>query len=169
MKLRILLTALIVTSLSGHLMASDAIVVPRPVPFADSALIAAKIKAECVIQTQLADYIAEYAREKNITVTFADSTNADAEGQVLDIKITDAVSDGNPFIGHRKSTTVTGTLYRNGEVIGNFNARRNSMGGAFAGYKGSCSVLGRTVKVLGQDIAGWLAAPTKDAMLGDLG
>lgn len=169
MKFRTLLIALIGTSLSGNLLAADPITVPRPVPFADSALIAAKIKTECVIQTQLADYIAEFAREKNIAVKFADSTTPDAEGQVLDIKITDAVSDGNPFIGHRKSTTVTGTLYRNGEVIGNFNARRNSMGGAFAGYKGSCSVLGRTVKVLGKDIAGWLAAPSKDAMLGDLG
>jgi len=29
-------------------------------------------------------------------------------------------------------------------------------------------VLGRTVKVLGQDIAKWLKSPTMDAQLGDL-
>jgi hypothetical protein len=42
------------------------------------------------------------------------------------------------------------------------------MGGAFGGFKGNCSVLGRTVRALGEDIAGWLAQPGKDGMLGDL-
>jgi hypothetical protein len=41
------------------------------------------------------------------------------------------------------------------------------MGGAFAGFKGSCSVLGRTVEALGEDIGGWLAAPRDGASLGD--
>jgi len=42
------------------------------------------------------------------------------------------------------------------------------MGGAFGGFKGNCSVLGRTVKALGEDIAGWLTHPDKDGLLGDL-
>ena len=42
------------------------------------------------------------------------------------------------------------------------------MGGAFAGYKGSCSVLGRTVKAMGKDVAQWLKAPTDEAALGDM-
>jgi hypothetical protein len=41
------------------------------------------------------------------------------------------------------------------------------MGGAFAGYKGSCSVLGRTIKAIGKDVAEWMKAPSKDAQLGD--
>jgi hypothetical protein len=41
--------------------------------------------------------------------------------------------------------------------------------GMVAGYKGSCSVLGRTARALGEDIAKWLAAPSMDALLGDLG
>lgn len=169
MKHRILLAGVVAGLLSGGAWAADSITVPRPVPFADGSIIAQKIKTECVIQTQLADYIAEYAREKSIDIKHASEVQSEASGQVLDIQIKDSVSDGNPFVGHRKSTTVVGTLYRDGEVIGNFTARRNSMGGAFAGYKGSCSVLGRTVKALGKDIAGWLVAPTRDAQLGDLG
>jgi hypothetical protein len=42
------------------------------------------------------------------------------------------------------------------------------MGGAFGGFKGSCSVLGRTVKALGKDIAQWLVQPAKGSQLGDL-
>ncbi|SFN55046.1 hypothetical protein SAMN05216289_13010 [Dokdonella immobilis] len=148
---------------------ADPLVIPRPVPYADDAVIAGKIKKECQIQEQLADYIEEYAREDHrLEVRFADSVQAQAAGLVLDVHIKDAVSEGNPFIGHRKSTTVIGKLYRDGELIGSFTGRRNSMGGMFAGYKGSCSVLGRTVRALGEDIAKWLAAPSMDALLGDL-
>ena len=156
--------------LAGGAIAADPILVAKPVPFADDAMIAGKIKKECDIQNQLADYLEEYAREEqDLEVKFASVLSTDASGTVLDLQIKDAVSEGNPFIGHRKSTLVAGKLYRDGELIGSFGARRNSMGGAFAGYKGSCSVLGRTVKALGKDIAEWLKSPTMDAQLGDLG
>ena len=156
--------------LAGNAIAADPILVAKPVPFADETIIAGKIKKECDIQNQLADYLEEYAREEQkIEVKFSSALNIEASGMVLDMQIKDAVSEGNPFIGHRKSTLVAGKLYRDGQLIGSFAARRNSMGGMFAGYKGSCSVLGRTVKSLGKDIAEWLKAPTMDAQLGDLG
>ncbi|MBL0162625.1 MAG: hypothetical protein IPP82_02930 [Xanthomonadales bacterium] len=155
---------------AGSAIAADPVLVAKPVPFADDAMIAGKIKKECDIQNQLVDYLAEYAREEQqIEVKFASVLSTDMPGLVLDMQIKDAVSEGNPFIGHRKSTLVAGKLYRDGELVGSFAARRNSMGGAFAGYKGSCSVLGRTVKALGKDIAEWLKSPTMDATLGDLG
>jgi hypothetical protein len=62
---------------------------------------------------------------------------------------------------------VSGTLYENGQKIASFKARRKSMGGAFAGYKGSCSVLGRTIDTMAEDIAGWLKAPVDGAKMGD--
>lgn len=159
-----------VSFMSTSAIAADAITMAKPVPYSDDAMIAGKIKKECDIQNQLAAYTEEYAREEQkLTVEFADSVQTDSPGMVLDVHIKDAVSAGNPFIGHRKSTLVTGTLYRDGAVIGSFVGRRNSMGGAFGGYKGSCSVLGRTVKALGKDIAEWLKSPTMDAQLGDLG
>jgi hypothetical protein len=55
---------------------------------------------------------------------------------------------------------------RSGQIAsaGSFRGER----GAFAGFKGSCSVLGHTVKALGSDIADWLVKPSEDADLGDL-
>ena len=40
-------------------------------------------------------------------------------------------------------------------------------GGAFGAFKGTCSIIGRCTKALGQDIATWLTAPTQNAEIGD--
>lgn len=138
------------------------------VPYADGAMIAGAVRRECQLGEKLSSFIDEYAREKGVSVTLEPTIATSAPGRVLQLEITDAVADGNAFIGHHTSTTVKGMLYQDGVQIGNFHGRRNSMGGAFGGFKGNCSVLGRTVKALGKDIDGWLANPGKDGMLGDL-
>jgi hypothetical protein len=156
--------------LAANAVAAGPITMAKPVPYEDDAVIAGKIKKECEIQDQLAAYTEEYAREEQkLEVKFVNAVQIDASGMILDVHIKDASSRGNAFTGHHKSTLVVGKLYQDGELIGSFTGRRDSMGGMFAGYKGSCSVLGRTVKALGKDIAEWLKAPTMDAQLGDLG
>lgn len=146
---------------------ADSITLPRSVPYAADSHIASNIKAECDLPNKLAAYLAEYAQEKRLETRIADEVSASDPGKVLVMEIEEAVSRGNAFIGHQKFTRARGTLYQDGQEIGNFIAQRYSMGGAFAGYKGSCSVLGRTVKAMGSDVAQWLTAPTKDAQLGD--
>lgn len=148
--------------------AADAVHVQRPVPFNEDADVPGAVKRECKLDEQLSDFVAQYAREKGMTVDFAPQVTATSPGQSLVMEITDVVSEGNAFLGHHKSVTVKGKLYRDGKLAGSFKGRRNSMGGAFGGFKGSCSVLGRSVKALGEDIAGWLVAPREDALLGDL-
>lgn len=149
-------------------IAAEPVQVPSKVPYAKNNDVAGKIKHECPINEQLAEFIVEYAGENKIATKTVDATDTTMSGRVLVVEITDAISRGNAFIGHRKSTTVHGALYQDGQKIGSFVGERDSMGGAFAGFKGSCSVLGRTVKALGRDIAQWLAKPTDNAQLGDL-
>jgi hypothetical protein len=140
----------------------------RDVPFAEGAEIQRKVREECVqLRTQLADFTREFGREAGVQVELADTVSTDAPGRVLQLEITEAVSLGNPFIGHQKFTRVRGELFEDGQRIAGFKGTRTSMGGAFGGYKGSCSVLGRTVKALGKDIAFWLADPKDGAELGD--
>ena len=169
MRIEKFILAVAAGSLSLAASAAEPVLMAKPVPFIDASLIAGNIKRECTIQDQLADYINEYAREHRIEVRFAAEVEPNAAAQVLDVRICESISQGNPFIGHRKSTTAVGKLSRDGALVASFTARRDSMGGMFAGYKGSCSVLGRTVKALGKDIAAWLLAPSMDAQLGDLG
>lgn len=160
-------TAFLLVAIVASSAASAATVyVPRPVPYDEDADIAGNIKRECRINEQLADYIREFAPAGTTIEFYTDAPPAD--GQVLDVVIRDAVSSGNAFVGHRKFVSVRGELRDGDAVTASFKGRRDSMGGMFAGYKGSCSVLGRTVKALGKDIGEWLASPSKDADLGDL-
>jgi hypothetical protein len=142
--------------------------VPRDIPWSEDAEIQRKVRDECVkLQGQLADYTQEFGREFGVDVTLADEVSADDAGRVLQMEIVEAVSLGNAFIGHRKYTRIRGTLFEDGQRVAAFQGMRTSMGGAFAGYKGSCSVLGRTVKALGKDVAMWLKDPKDEAELGD--
>ncbi|MCE5233283.1 MAG: hypothetical protein ABFC67_08325 [Mizugakiibacter sp.] len=168
MPYRILAAVLALTG-AASASAADAVVVPKPVPYAEDSDIAGNIKRECDLGNTLADYIREYADKHHVEVRFAPDAKPEAPGRVLAVEIRDAVSSGNAFLGHHKSTSVHGKLYQDGKLIGSFKDRRDSMGGAFAGFKGSCSVLGRTVKAIGEDVGAWLAQPTMDAELGDLG
>ena len=140
----------------------------RSVPYSDDAEVSKKVRNECVqLNTQLADFTKEFGREFGVEVALVDSVTSSMSGRVLMVEIVDAVSAGNAFIGHQKYSRIKGALYQDGEKVASFKGRRDSMGGAFGGYKGSCSVLGRTMKALGKDVAIWLKSPTDGAELGD--
>lgn len=134
-------------------------------PYDENAAIAQNIKDECTINKQLVDFIVEYANEMNIKVVATDAIPSG--GIELRVVIADAVSSGNAFIGHRKYSIVHGYLVKDKKRYSSFKAARMSGGGAFGGYKGSCAVLGRTVRAIGNDIALWLSSPIDGAKLGD--
>ncbi|WP_334177762.1 hypothetical protein [Pseudoxanthomonas sp.] len=140
---------------------------PRSMPFAENAIVAGNIKRECAIDTQLTQALVRFAAEGGHRIDLQDTLDT-ASGQALKLEFHDAQSAGNAWIGHRKSVTVKGWLYRDGAPVAKFVARRNSGGGFAGGFKGSCAVLERTVTALGKDIAGWLGNPIDGAQLGDL-
>jgi len=144
------------------------VTVQRETPFADDALVAGKVKRECTVGADLPAVLAEAGKKVHVDVQLVDKAEQGNAGRVLLMEIVDADSAGNAFLGHHKSMTVRGKLFDSGRQIGSFTARRNSMGGAFGGFKGSCTVLDRTAKALGRDIAAWLAHPSQDALLGEL-
>ena len=60
---------------------------------------------------------------------------------------------------------MAGELKEGSEVIGSMTVRRHSVIGMMPG---TCSIMKRIAKKLGEDIAIWLTAPTMNAELGDL-
>lgn len=134
-------------------------------PYAAGAPIAENIKSECVIDKQLVDFIVEYAQQNGINVVVKNDIAADE--LELKVAIVDAVSAGTAFTGHRKYTAIAGSIVRGKKEYYSFKGARLSGGGFWGAYKSSCSVLGRTVKALGQDVALWLASPIDNARLGD--
>lgn len=137
------------------------------IPFSKDAFIKASIKEECDIQKQLSDYTKKYSNDNSVNVEFDDNATKDNSQYYLDLEIIDAISEGNPFLGHNKRTRVSGDLYKNGNRIASFKGQRHSSGGFGAGFKGSCSVLGRTVQSLGEDISVWIKQPRDGSMLGE--
>jgi len=135
--------------------------------YAKNNKIRANIKDECKLDVKLPKFVQSFATSNGINVQLIDKVTSSTKGKALVIEIVDAVSQGNAFIGHRKFTKVKGTLYENGKMKAGFTGGRFSGGGFFGVYKGSCSVLGRTVKTIGKDVAGWLKNPVDGAELGD--
>ncbi len=145
------------------------VAIAKQTPFSEDADVQPKVKEACTaLNGQLPTFIEEFSKTSGVEVVLVDRIDTTAAGRVLKLELVEAVSMGNAFIGHHKYTKVRGTLFENGAEVADFRGRRNSMGGFAAGYKGSCSVLGRTVKALGKDIAVWLKSPVDDAQLGDL-
>ena len=163
-----LLLSVLAASAVPAAKADGAVSVANDVPLAEDHKIRRKITNKCTtLGTKLSTFIESYSQEKGVEVVRVAEINPNASGKVLQVAISDAVSQGNAFIGHRKFVAVEGALYDNGVLVASFDGQRSSGGGFAAGYKSSCAVLGRCVKALGKDIAGWLADPVDDAELGE--
>jgi hypothetical protein len=157
---KLLSTALfIVFFVSGSVAwaGGGAIKVASNTPFKDPTVIDNKIIDECdKIGFKLARYLNEFATEFGVETVLVDSVDPKADGKVLVVHITSAVSGGNNWIGHSKAMSAKAELFENGQPQGFVNFTRDSGGGFGAAFKGSCSVLGRCSKALGKDIAEWL-------------
>lgn len=131
--------------------------IAEKIPYEDEGRIDHRITSECSeIGSRISQAIEKYAQEKQLNIVRDGKT--DTATAYADLKITSAMSAGNAFVGHAKGMSVYGELYQNGKLVHKTTFNRNSMGGMFGGFKGSCSVLYRTGNALGKDIANWLAA-----------
>ncbi|MCR6686354.1 hypothetical protein [Pseudoxanthomonas sp.] len=163
----LVLPCLLACGLAVPAMAAE-IRMQSPVPFSESSIIADNVKAECRLDARLAEFVSQHAAMFGNQILLTAEAPDTAEGAVLQMEIVDAQSSGNAFTGHHKVTSVRGVLFKDGTRVGGFTARRISRGGFGGGFKGSCSVLGRTIDVIGEDVGQWLAAPVDGAKLGDL-
>ena len=111
---------------------------------------------ECGLHTSQAQDVLEALAAAGIAAQGATEDKVPAKGRYLQLRIESAMSQGNAFTGHHKQVTTSAHLYQNGKEVGQTTLSRDSMGGAFGGYKSSCSVLRRCTSTLGKDIAAWV-------------
>ena len=144
-----------------------AIKIQGSIPFARKARVEpVVVRTECGLSDKLSKYIRDYSVGEGIGVIRKRRVKRKSKGKVLLVQISEAVSI-RMGMGHLKYTKIKGTLYKNGKKLAGFTAARRSSGGAFGFVKKSCDVLGRTVKILGNDVSIWLANPVNGAHLGD--
>ena len=133
-----------------------------PIEFTETSGVSDKVKAKCLLQSELAYSIKEYAKKMNVVL--AEDVNDSTEGRVLHMEIVNVIGGGGGFWSGQKSVTVQGKLTENGEVIGTFIANRAT--GSTRSGDGTCDMLELCMKVMAKDIAKWLPNPTMDAKLG---
>ena len=159
-------TALVFVALSacekkGSTAPGGAEIAVPPATFA-ATVEAPKVIAECDLQAKLPLWLAEFAPN-------AAPGAGGGAGKVLAMEITHVMGFGGGLYSGPKQIVVKGTLSEGGQVKGSFEAKRTTVtGGAFGGYKGTCSLLHRTAKAVATDVSEWLPSPTMDAKLGEL-
>jgi hypothetical protein len=132
----------------------------RSIPFAKGTEIRQPVRDQCQLETKVPAFIAEFGSD----VVLVDRLGG---GRALELVITEVHAPGGGGFSGPKWMTVKGTLREQGRVVGSFRAKRYTTGGAFAGFKGTCSIIGRCTKAIGRDIAAWLESPGMDSKLGD--
>mgnify|MGYP007127346266 CR=1 FL=1 len=154
---------------AGRRLHAAPVALARSVPCATDDGIARKAREECAQpDVRLSACTQRFAREFNVAFDVADAAAPGDAGRVLVMRIDGASSMGAPFIGHQGHSRIVGALIEDVEQVAAFGAHRDAMGGAFAGYTGSCSVRGRTMRALGRDVAGWPRDPLDGARPGHI-
>jgi len=142
---------------------AETITISKSIPFAEDSGASDAVKAECKFETRVPEYIKKEAK-RDIDVVLSKEPLDAAEGKVLFLEVTNMFGLGGGIYSGSKSAIVSGELKENGEVIGSVQVRRRSIMGMMPG---TCSIMKRIAKKIGEDYAGWLKEPTMDARLGD--
>lgn len=157
MNMKPLVTGALLMAVSAVSVA-DSIYINQAIDYANKDTVANNIVEECTqLGTKLASSVETYGKKQGLDIVRTND-KLEGKGSYLDIKIASAHSAGNAFIGHRKSASASVSYYVAGKKVGSKTLTRNSSGGFFGGFKGSCAVLGRTVNTIGNDIAKWVKA-----------
>jgi hypothetical protein len=149
------LTGLLAAGLAAA-AAGAATQVARSIPISPAAGATEKVKQECQLQTLVPQGI----QGAGADVQLVDSPAKG--GRWLELTISEVHAPGGGFFSGPKWISVTGTLRSGGKVLGNFRAKRVT-----TGARSTCGSLAKLATVIGQDIAGWLAAPSANAEIGD--
>lgn len=134
--------------------AAQAVTVSKSIGFAPGAGVRQQIVDECKLQTVVPSAVANSAGNVELV---------DGKG-TLDLVISDVHGPGGGVFSGPKWVEVKGTLQRGGKAL-TFRAKRLSAADPFSG--GTCGILAKCGRNIGQDIATWLENPVDGAELGD--
>ena len=147
--------------------AGQTLTIPKKTEFARGASVPEAVRDECQLPQKVSEFVKEYAGKNFDSVKLVDKVSPQSGGDALTMQIVGVQGVAGGAWSGPKSVTVEGKYYKNGKLAGTFRVVRRSGGGAFGGYKNTCSILGRCTKAIGKDVAEWMKAPGMNAKLGD--
>jgi hypothetical protein len=156
------------TEMSPEDYPAQQVTLKTPIEFASRGEVRDAVLDECRLQEKLQQFITEFSATRNITIEPSNGPVDGASGKVLVVEITDVYAPGGGAYSGGKAVTIEGELTENGASLGSLRARRISGGGAFAVFKGTCDILGRDVRTLGDDVSQFLVDPGENVRMGNL-
>jgi len=161
----ILSAGMLATAAALPVAAAGKITIPPTATIDANAGASPKIREECAPDARMIELLKDQLKGAGYDVTVAKDAKG---GRSLALTITNVTGAGGGAWSGPKSMSVSGKLFQDGKEIGSFNGRRTSGGGAWGGFKGTCSILGRCAKALAKDITIWMENPTMNARLGEM-
>ncbi len=148
--------------------AGGTLTIPKNIPIKKGAYIPDAVKKECHLGTAASDALRDGLGD-SVKVVQAGQVSKGTGGKALQLTISRILAPGGGAWSGPKSVTIEGVLWSGGKSLGSFTAERRTGNGGFFGSRGTCGMLERDAKEIGEDIAEWMKAPTAKARLGDAG
>jgi len=154
---KFLLSGLLALGVCGPAPAEDKIAVVVPATLDPNAAIGENIRRECAIEAGIGnEAFANVSKRYPGIEPIRDLNQAAPGARVVRMTIVGALGAGGGAWSGPKSITIRADLIQNTKVLATKILRRQSNGGAFGGFKGTCSIMERITVALGRDVAAWL-------------
>jgi len=138
--------ALLAACAAAH--AADGAKLLIPVSYAAESSVVPKVREACKLEQRLAE---------DVGSQLAGTTDS-TQGDVVRVSIVDVMGVGGGGWTGPKAVSIRVDLLKDGQVARSTHLTRTTTGGAFGGFMGTCSMLERDTKVLGKDVASWVAS-----------
>jgi hypothetical protein len=142
---KIAFAALLAACAAAH---ADGVKLLTPVSYAAESSVVPKVREACKIEARLASDVGEALG----------GTTDSTQGEVVRVSIVDVMGVGGGAWSGPKAISLKVELLKDGKVERSTHLTRTTTGGAFGGFKGTCSMLERDSSVLGKDVAKWVAS-----------
>jgi hypothetical protein len=142
---KIALVALLAMSASAW---ADGVQLLTPVTYAAESSVVPKVREACKLEDRLA---------ADVGGALSGSTTSTA-GTVVKVSIVDVMGLGGGGWTGPKAISIRVDLMTDGKIQRSTHLTRTTTGGAFGGFKGTCSMLERDSSTLGKDVAKWVAS-----------
>jgi hypothetical protein len=140
---KIVLAALLAACAAAH---ADGVKLLTPVSYASESSVVPKVREACKVEERLASDVGDALGGRT------EST----QGEVVRVSIIDVMGVGGGAWSGPKAISIRVELLKDGKVERMTRLTRTTTGGAFGGFKGTCSMLERDSK----DVAKWVASST---------
>lgn len=142
---KIVFAALLAACAAAH---ADGVKLLTPVSYAAESSVVPKVREACKIEARLTEDIGSQLA----------GTTDQPQGEVVRVAIVDVMGVGGGAWSGPKAISLRVDLMKDGKVQRSTHLTRTTNGGAFGGFKGTCSMLERDSTVLGKDVAKWVAS-----------